>query len=195
MNQTDSTEELVWQNTPVPAARAIENFSVAEVGDGEYVFFDNERLEYHTLNASAFAVWQLCDGVRTLADIRHVLQYPVEGLPMEALEVAVFELSEAGLINGHEWGVPAPMSRRRAIKIGAASAVGIALLPAVSSITAPVAANTESCTPEGTPVPEGGPCACTAECTTAIAGHGRCCCSRTNICIKKNQCNGNCLTP
>src|SRR4026208_1143047 len=82
----------------VPAARQIDNFSVAEMGSGEYVFLDNERLEYHTLNASAYAVWQLCDGQRTSQAISTALAAHATPLPIEAVELAVAELGSAGLL-------------------------------------------------------------------------------------------------
>jgi hypothetical protein len=37
-----------------PAARSIEHFQIAEIGNGEVVLLDTERLHYHTLNGSAY---------------------------------------------------------------------------------------------------------------------------------------------
>ncbi len=159
--------DLVWADATVPAARAVENFSASEIGDEEIVLFDNERLTYHTLNKPAFSVWQLCDGVRTGRDISKVLSSPYLPLPVESVEIAVCELHEAGLLAAE----PHPtsrVSRRQVMKLAAAGLAGGALLPAVSSITAPVAANTTTCGAPGSE-PVGGPCACSSECT------GSCC--------------------
>ena len=41
-------------SAPVPAARALTNFTATEVGEEEIVLFDNERMTYHTLNEPAF---------------------------------------------------------------------------------------------------------------------------------------------
>jgi hypothetical protein len=188
MTQIDQTGEISWRSTPVPAARASEHFSAAEVGDGEYVFLDNERLEYHTLNASAFAVWKLCDGVRTSEEISRALARTAMPLPVEAIDLAVAELGEAGLLASvsHGWNVH--VTRRRVVKLAAAGVLGVAIIPAVSSITAPTAAAAIS--PDGV-------CGPADVCIDGSGGgNDYCCCapagSSTGICTKKNQCS-NCL--
>jgi hypothetical protein len=145
MTQIEQTGEISWRSTPVPAARAIEHFSAAEVGDGEYVFLDNERLEYHTLNASAFAVWKLCDGVRTSEEISRVLALSGTPLPVESVDLAVVKLGGAGLLSAgsHSWDTL--LTRRRVVKLAAAGALGAAVVPAVSSMTAPVSASHMTC--------------------------------------------------
>lgn len=159
--------DLVWALAAVPAARAVDNFSATEVGDQEIVLFDNERLTYHTLNKPAFAVWQLCDGRRTGKDISRALAASDLPLSVDSVEIAVFELLDAGLLDADSHAA-SRMSRRQVMKLAAAGIAGGALLPAVSSISAPVAANTTTC---GAPSsePEWGPCACSSECV------GTCC--------------------
>jgi hypothetical protein len=171
MTATHGTDHLSWATTPVPAARAMDNFSAAEVGGEEYVFLDNELLEYHTLNRPAFAVWQLCDGRRTCTDIAAALARTGIPLPVEAVELAVAELGEAGLLESavDSWG--AKLTRRRVVKLTAAGALGAAVIPVVSSITAPVAATTTSCSP-GQGLANGTPCGCSAECAST-------CCSQS----------------
>lgn len=139
------TDELTWQSTPIPAARAIEHFSATEVGDGEIVLFDNERLTYHTLNAPAFAVWQLCDGVRTSSEISGLLAQSGTTLPVEAVELAVLELGDSGLVGLDVSSPDAKLTRRRVVKLAAAGALGAAVIPTVASITASVSAHHTSC--------------------------------------------------
>ncbi|MGD9712035.1 MAG: PqqD family protein [Thermomicrobiales bacterium] len=142
---TEQDFELTWANRPVPAARAIEHFSASEVGDGEVVLFDNERLTYHTLNKPAFAVWQLCDGVRTSREISGALAQSGTHVPVEAVELAVAELGESGLVESDVPSADARLTRRRVVKLAAAGALGAAVMPAVSSITAPIAAIGQTC--------------------------------------------------
>ena len=88
---------------PVPAARALTNFTATEVGENEIVLLDNERLTYHTLNQPAFAVWQLCDGVRSVRSIQRDLA-PTTVLPTEAIDLAVAELAECGIARSRGTG-------------------------------------------------------------------------------------------
>lgn len=168
--------DLVWALAAIPAARAVDNFSATEVGEHEIVLFDNERLTYHTLNKPAFAVWQLCDGRRTGRDICHALAASDLPLSVESVEIAVFELYEAGLLEA-DFRPNSRLSRRQVMKLTAAGLAGGALLPAVSSITAPASANLTTCTP-GANLGFLEECNCSSEC--AVLGFfnpGRCCCS------------------
>jgi hypothetical protein len=97
-------------------------------------------MEYHTLRDSAIAIWQLCDGQRTLDDIRTALAETGIQLPVEAVELAVAELLDAGLITGDHQDARFQLDRRDALKLAVAAALGVVVLPFVSSITAPVAA-------------------------------------------------------
>ncbi|MEZ4500601.1 MAG: PqqD family protein [Thermomicrobiales bacterium] len=181
--------DLVWADATVPAARAVENFSASEIGDEEIVLFDNERLTYHTLNKPAFSVWQLCDGVRTGRDISRALSSPDLPLPVESVEIAVCELHEAGLLAAE----PHPtsrVSRRQVMKLAAAGVAGGALLPAVSSITAPASANLTTCTP-GADLGFLEACNCSSECDVlGFFNPGRCCCSSIlgQACVAPGAC-------
>jgi hypothetical protein len=169
MTQIDQFDTRQARSSAIPAARALDNFSAAEVSGGEYVFLDNERLEYHTLNAPAFAVWQLCDGRRTAADISRALATTATPLPVEAVEFAAAELGEAGLLESPVETLNAGLTRRRVVKIAAAGVFGAVVLPAVSSITAPSALANHTCGALGT-VPNNGHCVCSSECNSG------CCC-------------------
>ena len=180
MTQSTRTDEMTWRSSPVPVARAIENFSAAEVGDGEYVFLDTERLEYHTLNSSAFAVWQLCDGIHTSADIANALKRTPIRLPIEAVDLAISELGKVGLLEGSSASWNTRLNRRRVVKLAAAGLLGAAVVPAVSSITAPVGANLTTCTPDAG-IANGGSCNCSTECASG-------CCKSNGAPSEQNRC-------
>ncbi len=128
-------------------------FPSVEVGE-ELVLLDDagELPLYHNLNRQAVAIWTRCDG-RSLEAIAEET-----GLPLEAVQLGVAELSDAGLLTESH---PLSISRRATLRI-IALATGLTVLPAVASITAPgVAAY-------GT-VADGNPCSSNADCA-----HGCC---------------------
>jgi hypothetical protein len=108
------------------------------------VLYDDEHLTYHTLSDSAFAVWQLCDGRRTLVDIAAALARTGTQLPVEAVELAIVELLDAKLLTEDQQQGRFHLDRREALKVAVAVALGGVVLPFVSSITAPVAAETNT---------------------------------------------------
>lgn len=54
------------------------------LGDEEMMLFLHGREALHTLNTTAWAVWDLCDGQRTIAEIAQELS-GVTGHPVEAV--------------------------------------------------------------------------------------------------------------
>lgn len=144
------TDETYFDSTlPVPAARALTNFTATEVGEDEIVLFDTERMTYHTMNLSAFRVWQLCDGVRSADSIVRALADSGDSLPAEAVLLTIAELDEAGLVQSETRALPSSrVSRRQVLKLAAAGGIGGAVIPVISSITAPVSAQVVSCTPD-----------------------------------------------
>jgi hypothetical protein len=158
-----------------PLARSSTAFSQAHLPGGEVVLYDDEQMEYHTLSDSAFAVWQLCDGRRTLGDIAADLAWAGIHLPVEAVELAVAELLDAQLLASNQHEPRLRLDRRNALKTAAAAALGGVALPLVSSITAPQSAsalsnlgNGASCTSEDT---------CSAGPQFALPGIGAYCCA------------------
>lgn len=128
-----------------PLARPLSEFSICEVGDGEMTLLDVERLEYHTLSASAFTTWRLCDGESTIGNLA-VSRFGAEvSDPHNAqTELEVIELHEAGLLDVKvATFIPNP-SRRRLLQTAAAAITGGIVLPAVKSITAPDAVSAAS---------------------------------------------------
>src|SRR5438128_2933171 len=55
-----------------PEARR-EDLLLEEVGD-EFVIYDLQRHRVHQLNRAATLVWQSCDGRKTVAQLRRILQ-------------------------------------------------------------------------------------------------------------------------
>ena len=104
---------------------------IREIGD-EVVLYERTTWRAHCLNPSAAAVWRLCDGHRSVAEIARTLEWE-EGLVWTAL----LQLNESELL-GNE--VP-PMtgtnrlSRRELVKkIGIGASIA---LPVVTSILVP----------------------------------------------------------
>jgi Coenzyme PQQ synthesis protein D (PqqD) len=134
-----------------------------ELGD-ELVVYDVQRHRAHQLNRTAALVWRSCDGHKTVAELRKILQTQLDPAIDEAIVwQALDKLHKARLLREP---VPRPagtssMTRRQALrKLGRTAALAL-LVPAVTSITAPAplrAAHTFVCNDE--------PCinACKNEC-------------------------------
>lgn len=129
---------------PVPAALGIGDGIMVERVDDELVVLDLRSMHYHTLNAAAAEVWQLCDGRRSVADIAADLQ--AMGVPssVDTVALAVAELGEAKLLAGTPAVEEPHVNRRRVLKLAAAGVIGAAALPAIQSITVPQSASAQT---------------------------------------------------
>lgn len=107
------------------------------------VLFDGDRLVYHTLNPSAYAVWQLCDGHRSVKVIAQMLATSGTPLTPEAVELALIDLADAGLLVGVA-SVADHVSRRQVLKSATAATLGVAMVPVVQSVTAPTSASAQT---------------------------------------------------
>jgi hypothetical protein len=146
----------------LPKARS-EALITKEV-DGELLVYDRVRDKAHCLNEPAAAIWQLCDGRTTAADIAHRLSSVPTGSSGAALHstideglvwFALAELRRSHLLeepvnqtrNQNQrrqplLGIPS-MSRREAVRrIGLGATVA---LPIVVSIIAPTPAQAGTC--------------------------------------------------
>ena len=74
-----------------------DEYKIIEMSDG-VVIQKNDML--HTLNATAFEIFKLCDGVRSTANIISEMksQYPDEDIDTK-IEKFIEQLKDAGLIN------------------------------------------------------------------------------------------------
>jgi len=131
---------------------------------GEVLVYDLQRDVGHCLNSTAAAVWKLCDGNNSPSKIARTLSRQFSA-PMDETVVllALDQLADAHLLVEAE--VPAePLSRRVALRrIGVAAAV---VLPLVTSIVAPTAAQAVSCLHNGQPCVVNGQC-CSGICLGA----------------------------
>lgn len=122
------------------AARRIEGLQFERVAD-EILAVKPDTLEAHALNQSAAAVFDLCDGKTSKAEIAAEIQRRT-GLPAdeEIVELALAELVDAGLIVVDEPEPPSTISRRSLIRRLSLSAAAVMMLPVVETILVPPAA-------------------------------------------------------
>ena len=146
-----------------PKARA-EGVVVRELPE-EVLVYDLDTHRAVCLNSTAAAVWRLCDGRRTPADIRKSLENSSGGaVPEELVWLALEQLGRDRLLDAR---IPRPaalagISRRELMRrVGLAAAI---TLPAVASIVAPTPAQAASCLPTGSACADGAQC-CSGVCT------------------------------
>ena len=113
--------------------------------DGELLIYDGATDEAHCLNSSAAAIWKLCDGRTSAKEMAH-LASRAEGIPVDEIVIhsALRQLSARALLaQGEEVrSQPVNISRRDlARRLG----VAVALLPIITSISAPTALAAVSC--------------------------------------------------
>jgi len=110
----------------------------------ETLLYDEQSHRAYCLNASAAAVWRAADGERTMEGISAAAsaELGVE-LSEELVRLALAQLRSEGLMEALDENVaPAAISRRAAL--GRLGVAGAMLLPAVSAIVAPTAAQAYS---------------------------------------------------
>lgn len=131
---------------PTPAAR--EDLVVQQL-PGETLIYDQRNHQAHCLNRPAAAVWRACDGGRSGTDLRTAAENHLgSSLAPEAVDLALRQLSSAGLLRAPLGPRDGALTRRELVRrLGAA-----ALVPALISLTAPPAhAQTSNCKDRGTP--------------------------------------------
>ena len=140
--------------------------------DGELLIYDSARDEAHCLNSSAAAIWKLCDGGTSIPEMaQHVSR--AAGIPVAEVVIhsGLRQLAARSLLvkDGNVRSRPVDVSRRSlARKLG----IAVALLPLITSISAPTASAAVSC---------GGPC-------SGAPGRGSCpagclCSGITGMCV------------
>lgn len=114
---------------------------LVHIVDREAVVYDKTKKKAHRLNETVASVWPLLDGSRSLADIAAELE-----IDESVVELTVDTLAQADLLAD---GEALPVTRRQALgRVAAAAAVGL-MLPAITSINAPLAAQAQSGGPVG----------------------------------------------
>ncbi len=109
---------------------------LVHVVDQEAVVYDKTSKKAHRLNETVASVWPLLDGSRSVADLAAELE-----IDESVVELTIDTLAQAGLLAD---GEALPVTRRQALaRVAAAAAVGL-MLPAITSINAPLAAQAQS---------------------------------------------------
>lgn len=131
--------------------------------DSDLLVYDDRHNHVHVLNETAAAVWTAAASPTDRQSIA-----TSTGLPLDVVELALIQLSEAALIDGT---VATIVDRRALLRRASAAAIaGAGFLPAISSITQSAAAVT--C------IPEGGPCVLNESCCTFR-------CSTQGVCVRQ----------
>jgi hypothetical protein len=156
-----------------PRARC-EGLIVESLG-GERLVYDAERDRAHSLNAVAAAVWELCDGDRSVGELSEAATARLgEPVSEDAVWRALSQLDERRLLAGelpHRMSGP-EFSRRTALaRAGLIGASAAFAAPLVKSIVVPTAAEAgaASC------VPPGGPCGQSFGESCGTSGFQPCC--------------------
>ena len=106
---------------------------------GELLVYDLKRHKAFCLNKTATTIWKNCNGKRTVADLAAELgkdhDYPVDD---KVIWMALDQLEKSNLLQANVAGPAgfAPISRRRVLRAGIATAIA---LPIVTMIAAPTA--------------------------------------------------------
>ena len=152
--------------------------------DDEVLVYDLETDKAHCLNETAARVWKHCNGKRTVAQLRRLMEKETGSfVPEEMVWLALDQLEKFKLLKApvsrptHLAG----MSRRRLIRTaGIAAAVSI---PVITSIIAPTPAQAASCT---APTNRNNDCPCNSS-SQCLSG-----CCRDGLFVCKSG-GGSCL--
>lgn len=139
--RTDPTSRS--QATPTARTKGL----IVEEMDDETLVYDRDANAAHCLNRTAAEVWRSADGETTVPEIaRHLREL---GLPDDesVVRMALSRLDKLGLMDAVEdpSSEGRPVTRKEVLKtLGKAAGIAM-LLPAVTSVTAPLAAQAASC--------------------------------------------------
>lgn len=177
-----------------PSARK-EGLAIEEL-DGELLIYDLDSDRAHCLNGEAAAVWKLCDGSRSLAELATAVAPKAPEEIAEAIVNHALEgLSKRKLLIGELPETGHGVSRRELLrKLAIVGATGLAL-PVVKSIVAPTAAQAATC------LPPGAVCATSAQCCSGLCVSGVCAPTRRDTCLPSGAmcsdsaqcCSGQCV--
>jgi len=162
----ESTHPHPRDETIVPQPRR-DGIEISELHD-ELILYDTVERRAHALNRTVAAVWQACDGVLSVPELRLRVEQRL-GVPLgeEVIWLALRQLEQAKLVTGLEGRGPR-LTRQQVIKAGVLG--GVVLLPAITSLRPQVAraavsplsppsppppppADTSTATATNTPVP------------------------------------------
>jgi hypothetical protein len=120
--------------------------------DDELILYDQSRDRGHCLNRTAALVWQLSDGGHSIPDIAAILRTELD--PAADENLVWHTLDHLNAVHLLETPSPRPIDEMRASRrqfIAKVGLVGVAslLLPVVTSVATPAAAETVSCGSSG----------------------------------------------
>lgn len=152
--------------TILPKARK-EGLLVTRMDSGETVVYDRQRDQVHCLNPTVAAIWEACDGSRSVAKVAAEIQRHHD-LPADEDLVALGlrELQQAHLLDGEQAWVG--VSRRQVLTRVSLGAAAAALLPVITTVVAPTPAEA------GTGRASGQPCTSGYQCLSGICISGTC---------------------
>lgn len=108
----------------------------------ETLVYDLERHRAHCLNRTAALVWSACDGRRDAAAIARAIASEMPEASVELVQVTLVKLERAHLLADPVGAVPRRTALRRLT-------LAAGLMPVVSSILVPEAAQAASCSQLG----------------------------------------------
>jgi hypothetical protein len=169
----------------LPKARS-KGLVIKKLAD-EVLVYDLERDKAHCLNHASARVWNYCDGRKSVQEIaRSIESEAAEPFTEEMVWLALSQLERFSLLE-ERIELPrgaANISRRELGK--RLGLVGVASLPFILSIVAPVAATAATCGVVGSP------CTTNARCCSGICVSGTCAClGKDSPCTSDAQCCSN----
>jgi Coenzyme PQQ synthesis protein D (PqqD) len=173
----------------LPRARQ-EHLVIQDLPD-ELLIYDLERHRAYCLNRIAALVWQSCDGRRTVGEMTQALEKKIAHPVNEHLIwFALDQLNRCRLL---EEQIELPILRERMTRRELARRLGFAtaaLVPFITSIVAPTAAQTATCRAVGVI------CTTNAHCCSNLCVNGTCVCIANQSTCDPNQpqqcCSGRC---
>ena len=150
--------------------RRVETNLIVRELDGETLVYNKRNHETHCLNQTSAALWQLCDGRMSPAELTERLRQDAgSAVDADVVWLALQQLEKAHLLEQPVPRADAPtrVSRRELAK-RLRLAGSIALLPVVLSIVAPTAAHA------GSGLPSGSACSEAAQCANDACNDGVC---------------------
>lgn len=173
---TSAAEPRVGEQAPLARRDGV----LVEETDDETLVYDLRSHQAHCLNRSAALVWRSSDGSTHVPEMARRLAHL--GLPRDeaVIWMALSRLERAGLMEGpvRMPGTRRSFSRKEVLRVlGMTAGFGM-ILPAVTSISAPLAAQAASCTP----------LAQCASLTPPACSGLPICESRTNCCKAQGKC-------
>jgi hypothetical protein len=107
-----------------------------------------DTMVYHTCSGGTYDIWLAADGERSLEELAALVYGGRSRAAVALAQMAVHELTMAGLMTEDDGDAPSLLSRRRVARLAAAGVLGGVGLPLVKSITAPDAASADTCLAE-----------------------------------------------